>query len=324
VGGLFGPEEEGVAAFIATLAGAALENAENFGEIEGLTRTLEERVQERTTQLERSNRELDRSLRKLQVAYDRERDVVRKLRELDELKSDFLSTVSHELRTPLTAIGGFSQTLLDRWDGLSDDVRSDFVKRIARHSGDLDALISELLDFSRLERGSLKIQSQPCDVRRYVEASVHKLGPVLARHEVVIDVPEGAVVLADPIACERALENLLTNAAKFSAPGTSIEVRAAEDGDRVVVSVKDSGLGIPADERDHIFERFYRIERGDHAKTGGTGIGLAIVKEFIEAQGGSVWVNSRPGEGSVFSFSLKRAVDTPPAVVARSPGAEVP
>lgn len=302
VGALFGEAEEGIAAFVGTLAGAALENAEGFAEVQALTRTLERRVADRTAELERSNLAL-------KDAYERERDVVRKLQELDELKSDFLSTVSHELRTPLTAIGGFGQTLLAHWGRMADDTKLNLASRISENADELDTLIGELLDFSRLERGHLKIELEPCDLREGVDRVVSKLETVLARYDIGVDVPEGTLAMADGNACGRVLENLLTNAAKFSSPGSPIFISASEADEEVVLSVTDRGIGMPPEEVERVFERFYRIERGDHASRGGTGIGLAIVKEFTEAQGGRVWVESAPGRGSTFNIALRRAVE---------------
>jgi len=307
VAGLFGEDEERMASFIAAIAGAALENAEGFEEVQALTRTLERRVDERTLELQRANTALDTSLKRLQQAYDRERDVVRRLRELDELKSDFLSTVSHELRTPLTAIEGFAQTLIQRWIDVDETRRVDFINRIATNAASLNTMIAELLDFARLERGQAEVRREPCDLAYSVRKVVDRLETVLARHHVEIDVPDDVSVLADPNSCDRIFANLLTNAAKFSDPGSRIVVRGRDDGEHVVLSVSDEGVGIPPDELDRIFERFYRVQRGDHSGRGGTGIGLAIVKEYVEALGGRVDVQSTLGEGSTFTLTIRRA-----------------
>lgn len=230
-------------------------------------------------------------------------DVMNKLTELDDLRSDFLSTVSHELRTPLTTIGGLAVTLRKHGQRLDDEVRKDLLGRIEANSRDLDELISQLLDFSRAEQGQLRVKPRLCDIGTAVREAVAKLDRVLGTHEVRVDVPQGVVAMADPVACDRILHNLLTNAAKFSAPGTAITIRALEQGENVVVLVEDEGIGISSEEQERIFERFYRVERGDQAKEG-TGIGLAIVKQFAEAQGGDAWVRSEPGRGSVFGFTL--------------------
>jgi len=228
-----------------------------------------------------------------------------RLRELDRMKSDFLSTVSHELRTPLTSIKGYAQTLTAKWDRLEDGVRHELVGRITAASLKLDRLIAELLDFTRLERGQLAIALHAHPVAALVTSVLDRLPEVAQDHEVDVDVPGDLAVLANEHAFARALENLLTNAAKFSDPGSPITVRARAAGDgEVAVEVSDRGIGMGADELDRIFDRFYRVAdplRG----APGTGIGLAIVKEYVEAQGGRVDVRSTPGGGSTFRITLR-------------------
>jgi PAS domain S-box-containing protein len=239
-------------------------------------------------------------------ALERERQAARRLRELDRMKSDFLSTVSHELRTPLTVIKGFAETLVARWPEIPDEQRFDLVGRVGIAGRKLEQLISDLLDFSRLERGQMRIDLRPCELRALVEQTVSKLDDVL-ENEIEVAVPVGLAALADPMAFSRALENLLTNASKFSPPGSPIRVGGAElPPDQVLVQVKDEGIGIPADHLERVFERFYRVPSRNGSREG-TGIGLAIVKEFVEAQQGRVWVESTLGGGSTFSVALRRA-----------------
>ena len=235
--------------------------------------------------------------------YERERESARRLRELDRMKSDFLSTVSHELRTPLTAIIGFAQTLVGRWDAIEDEHRRDLVDRIGSAGVRLDGLISDLLDFSRLERGQLQINLRPCDIGGLVRDTVSKLSHALEAHSVDLELDEELEALADPTAFSRVLENLLTNAAKFSPVGSPIRVKAHGEEREVHVHVEDEGVGIAPEEVGHVFERFYRAKNGSGAA--GTGVGLAIVKEFVEAQNGRVWVESSAA-GSIFSVSLQR------------------
>ncbi len=243
----------------------------------------------------------------LAEAYAREREAGHRLRELDRMKSDFLSTVSHELRTPLTSIKGYAQTLTAKWDRLEDGVRHELVGRITTASLKLDQLITELLDFTRLERGQLAIELHPHPVAALVTSVLDRLRELAQDHELDVDVPGDLVVLANEHAFGRALENLLTNAAKFSDHGSPIAVRARAAGDgEVAVEVTDHGIGVGAEELDRIFDRFYRVPdplRG----APGTGIGLAIVKEYVEAQGGRVAVRSTPGQGSTFAITLRAA-----------------
>jgi PAS domain S-box-containing protein len=238
-------------------------------------------------------------------AYDREREASRQLRELDRLKSDFVSTVSHELRTPLTSIKGFAETLVVRWSSLDEELRRDLIQRIATAGHRLDHLISDLLDFTRLERGQLRIELGPRELAPLVGQTLERLGSVLDAHPIELEVPPGLAVVADETALTRVLENLLTNASKFAEAGTPIRIAAERSGrGSVVLSVIDRGTGIPTDQLDRIFERFYRA--GDSVAPG-TGVGLAIVKEFVEAQQGRVWAQSKVGEGSVFSIELREA-----------------
>lgn len=245
--------------------------------------------------------------RELVKIVGRTADVARRMEELDELKSDFISTISHELRTPVTIIMGSAEVLSRRWAQLPEAMRLDLIGRLSRRAGDLNRLLEEILDFARAERGVLEIRLRPVDVRREVQRTLSKLELLLAGRPFQMIVPAGLFALADAQAFAHILENLLSNSVKFSAPNARVAVRAGFDGDEVVVGVEDDGLGIPPEDRDRIFERFYRVERGDTAAAGGTGIGLAIVKAYVEAQGGRVWVESQVGRGSTFFFSLRSA-----------------
>jgi protein-histidine pros-kinase len=237
------------------------------------------------------------------LALEREREASERLREVDRLRSDFLSTVSHELRTPLTAIRGFSEWLVDEWDTTPDEQRLEMVRRILGAGSRLEGLVHDLLDFTRLERGRLQVTVEPASLSGLVRAAVAGVGSALEEHRVDLDLRDDLVGLVDEPLLVRALENLLTNAAKFSPAGSTVSVRTeARDGGAVVV-VRDEGVGIPEDEQDKVFDRFYRVPETapDHP---GTGIGLAIVKQFVEAQGGTVSLRSAAGEGTEFTLWL--------------------
>jgi protein-histidine pros-kinase len=239
------------------------------------------------------------------LAAEREREAAARLREIDRMRSDFLSTVSHELRTPLTAIKGFSEWLTNSWDVTEEDRKREMVRRIHQAGGRLDFLIQDLLDFSRLERGQLKVDIAPLSLRVHVQEALQHAASALEHHHVVKDV-ERALVLADRSTFMRVLENLLTNAAKFSPPGSTIEVYTRAEGDRLTLSVRDHGVGVPEAEQEKIFDRFYRVPSTAQT-TPGTGIGLAIVKQFMEAQGGEVSVHSPDDGGTEFRLELRRA-----------------
>jgi PAS domain S-box-containing protein len=240
------------------------------------------------------------------AAFEAEREAARRLREVDRLRSDFLSTVSHELRTPLTAIRGFADLLVQQWEATPPEQRYALIERISAAGARLDRLIEDLLDFTRLERGQLAIDVQARELADLVDDALRQVSTSLEEHEIRVDVPAGVVALVDSSAIARVLVNLFTNAAKFSPVGTTIRITGRDEGDRVVLRVRDEGDGIPEHEHDRVFERFYRVG-GGNAHRPGTGVGLAIVKEFTEAQGGQVTLRSDPGGGTEFSVRLRAA-----------------
>jgi len=240
------------------------------------------------------------------AVIEREREASRRLREVDRMRSDFLSTVSHELRTPLTAIKGFAEILAESWANIPEERKLEFVQRINQAGSRLDHLIQDLLDFSRLERGQLKIDLQPHLAAALVEETLRRVGSGLDQHQVRVDLPESLWVLADKTAMIRVLENLLTNAAKFAPAGSPISIEAVQQDHTVLLSVRDDGVGIPPEHHELVFERFHRVPE-TAASQPGTGIGLAIVKQFTEAQGGEVSLESEPGHGSRFTLHLPSA-----------------
>jgi signal transduction histidine kinase len=235
--------------------------------------------------------------------YDRERAAAVQLAETAEQKSEFLALVSHELRTPLTAVKGFVDTVLLHWEQLPEERRRQLLDRASTNADELNRLVGQLLDFSRLDAARVRVSPQPIVLSDVVARALHDLGPALADHRVEVDVREGLAVLADADALGRVLTNLLTNAAKFSPPGSPITVRAEATGNTVVVSVTDHGTGIPADEQELIFDRFYQSPSNVLSRRG-TGIGLTIAKRFTEAQGGRIRVESDPGAGSTFFVTV--------------------
>jgi protein-histidine pros-kinase len=237
------------------------------------------------------------------LALQLEREASQKLRELNGLRSDLLSTVSHELRSPLTAIKGLAEILASNWATVPEPQKVDLVERIMRASRRLDHLISDLLDFASLERGQLRVHLESEPVAKLVATALERAASVLETHPVDAVISDDLIVMADPAAFARVLENLLSNAAKFSPPGSEITVSAHPEATGIAITVTDHGPGIPADELDKIFQRFYRV-RPSHNRLPGTGVGLAIVKEFTEAQGGWVTVISTVGTGSAFTIHL--------------------
>ncbi len=239
-------------------------------------------------------------------AYDQERESAEKLARLDRQKGEFLALVSHELRTPLTAVKGFVDTVLEHWQTLPDHRRRELLDRASSNADELNRLVGQLLDFARLDAASVRMTRQRIELREEVAHVLDNLAAALAEHPVEMDVPAGVAILADPNAFADVLTNLLTNAAKFSSAGAPIRVRAEADGDVVVVSVVDHGGGIPLDEQDRVFDRFYQSPSNLPTQRG-TGIGLTIAKRFTEMQGGRISLESEPGLGSTFFVSMPAA-----------------
>ena len=247
------------------------------------------------------------------LAFEQERKATTRLAQADQLKSDFVSTVSHELRTPLTSICGFVDTVLLQWERLDDDAKKELLERTAWNASELRRLIEQVLAFSALEASETVPGLAPYDLRRGVEELVRHMGPVMRDCPVEVDIPADLSVLASTETIHHVVGNLLTNAGKFSHVGAPVRVVARAEGAMARISVIDEGPGIPADEQERIFERFYRSTSTQGTR--GTGIGLAIVRTTVEAIGGTVSVTSTPGTGSRFDVVLPLA-DAPMATPA--------
>jgi PAS domain S-box-containing protein len=229
------------------------------------------------------------------------------LREIDRLKSEFIATVSHELRTPMTAIKGALGLALGGAAGpLIAEMRE--LLTIAHNNSDrLILLINDILDLSRIEAGKLSLRLAPIDIIAVVRRSVLELAPLAGQKaiDVVLELADPLpVAIADADRVGQVLVNLLSNAIKFSDPGKRVSVRVARHERGLAVRVIDRGVGIPADYQAHIFDRFYRVDNSASRRTGGTGLGLAICRALVTEMGGRIWVESEPGVGSTFSFSL--------------------
>jgi PAS domain S-box-containing protein len=234
----------------------------------------------------------------VRVALDRERAAIEELRRLDQAKEEFLATVSHELRTPLTAILGFSSLL--RSVAVEHD---QLLAPIERNAYDMHQMVERLLDYSRLEAGRVAIEPRSIGLADQVATARHQLHSALATRVVEVTVPANLRVWADPDALQRILVNLLGNAAKYSDAPALIRVGAEPGGQGTVVSIADEGPGIDAEHQGQIFERFFRVPGATRARRG-TGVGLAIVRQYVELHEGKVWVDSAPGKGTTFRFDL--------------------
>ena len=229
------------------------------------------------------------------------------IRRLEAVRRDFVSNVSHELRTPVTALRAAAETLLA--GAMNDPEKAaSFLGVIHRHAERLSNLISDLLDLSRIESGEMKLRRDLVVLGRAAEKAIEVVDEEARRKRLAIDADLGDLAgWGDTRAVEQVLVNLLDNAVKYTPEGGRIEVRARREGDRVCVSVADTGAGIAAEHLPRIFERFYRVDPGRSREVGGTGLGLAIVKHLVEAMGGDARAESDVGRGSKLLFTLPAA-----------------
>ena len=229
------------------------------------------------------------------------------LKKLDQLKSNFVSMVSHELRTPLTSIKSAVGLLLSRKTGPINDNQDRFLKIAVRNIDRLNAIVSDLLDLSKVEAGKVKFNFSELEIRRLILGSVSAFRPEAEVHALALELncPESLPTLyADQARVEQILTNLLSNAVKFTPAGGRITLSARRFEEMVEVSVADTGIGIPVKDKERIFDRFYQVDNLLHRKSRGTGLGLAITKEFVEAHGGKISLESRDGKGCRFFFTL--------------------
>ncbi len=231
---------------------------------------------------------------------------ISELRRLERVRQDFVANISHEFRTPLTAIQGFAETLLG---GALDDTanRRRFVEIIRNHATRLARLTEDLLELSRIEAGQMELEFRPVSVDHLVESCLETARLKAAQRDLIVEVsiPDGLPsIRGDANRLQEVLQNLLDNAVQYTPANGRIEVQASQVGDAVVLTVADTGIGIPQAEQGRIFERFYRVDAARSREAGGTGLGLSIARHIVDAHGGKLWVESAVGEGSRFHFSI--------------------
>jgi signal transduction histidine kinase len=263
--------------------------------------------------------EFNRMAENLRGAYDqlerrvaaRTRDLAianERLQELDRLKSDFVSNVSHELRTPLTAIKGAVDLVLREVAGPLTEKQIHYLTRVRSNTQHLTGLINDVLDLSKIESGSSEVKPSRVSLSSLVHEVIETLRPVAAEKVITLNaiIAERSIfVWADPDKINQVLMNLIGNAIKFTPASGTVTVSASTNGKKnVQVSVSDTGPGVLPGERERIFDKFYQIAEAGGAKPKGTGLGLAISKALIELHGGKIWVESAPGRGSMFIFTL--------------------
>src|SRR5215468_394185 len=225
--------------------------------------------------------------------------------ETDRLRSALLTSISHDLKTPLAAVLAAAGTLRDLATALTDIEKADLLATIIDESERLNRFIANLLDMTKLESGAIVPNAAPQDLREIVGSALRRANKILAGHPVTLDfAADLPMVAVDPVLFEQVLFNLLDNAAKYSAAGTTIRVRSWREQDSVCLQVLDEGEGIPSADLEHIFDKFYRVEKGDQVRAG-TGLGLAISRGFIEAMHGTINAANRSDRsGAVFAIRL--------------------
>ncbi len=241
--------------------------------------------------------------------YGQLRKANEKLEQINKLKNEFISMVSHELRTPLTTIKGFVSIVHSEEVGVLNDQQRRFLDTAERAIDRLTLLVSDLLDISRIEAGHIKMQAHPISLKEVFGRVQINFEPQLkaAKLSLAINVPAKLpMALVDPHRLMQVLENLISNAIKYTAKG-GITLSAQDKGDFILVSVKDTGIGIAEDEKDKIFDKFYQVKTGGGWPAMGTGLGLAIVRSIVDSHRGKVWVESTLGKGAEFFFLVPRA-----------------
>ncbi len=279
---LFGEDEQRLAEFIATLAGAALENAAGFAELESLNATLEQRVAERTAALEKANL----------------------------AKSEFLANMSHEIRTPMNGVMGMTELALQT---RLTPQQHEYMNIVLQSADALLRLLNDILDFSKIEAGKLELETIEFLLRDTLGDTLHALGVKAAEKKLELaylvppDVPDA--LLGDPGRLRQIILNLVGNAIKFTDQGEVVLAVTVEDRDEEHVHlhflVSDTGIGIPADKQRQIFEAFTQADTSTTRRYGGTGLGLTISMQLVKLMGGRLWVESEAGKGSTFHFDIR-------------------
>lgn len=257
-------------------------------------------VIEYSHRLEQKSAELERTTAELRAANER-------LKELDRLKDEFLSTISHELRTPLTSIRSFSEILYDHPD-VSRSQREEFLGIIIRESARLTRLINHILDLAKMEAGQFVWQMEDISPAMVIDEALAAVGGLFGEKNVLLDVdiePGLPPLRVDKDRMIQVLVNLLANAVKFCDRGKGrVWLRACRDRDSLLLSVRDNGIGIPEAEQDTVFDKFRQVSAGRKGNPGGSGLGLAISRQIVEHFGGRIWVDGGEGQGACFYIRL--------------------
>lgn len=278
--------DEELITILANQIGSSLENARLFQNSWQAHQALEKKVEERTAELSR---------------------VLEEVKRMSKRKTDFVSSVSHELRTPLTSIKGYASILLaGKLGSLPEEIRLRLDK-INRHSDELVQLVNDILDISRIESGKVAMKQESQDLKEIINRALDLLSGQLKEKQIELSLnilDEAYAVLVDSGQIQRVFINIIGNAIKFIPLKGKITISSHKVNNKVQVDITDTGCGIPVEDKEAIFEEFYRVDNPINQQLKGTGLGLALVKRIIEAHSGKIWVKSKVNEGSTFSFTL--------------------
>ncbi len=242
--------------------------------------------------------------KKLHAANQEEKAMLAKMRELERVRSTFVANVTHELKTPLTSIKGYVELLKN--EERDKKTRRSFYEIIDIEAERLHALIEDILELSVLENNKADPRLQICDLAALGRQIQDRFRPQAEKAGVTLTVliPKRLHLRGIPSRFKQLISNLVDNAIKYNKPGGSVLLRAFRESGHVVIRVSDTGIGIPEEHLSHIFERFYRVDKGRSREMGGTGLGLSIVKHVVQLHGGAISVDSAPGQGTQFTVRL--------------------
>ncbi|MCE5284627.1 MAG: DUF3365 domain-containing protein [Pelosinus sp.] len=277
--------------------------ADKFNEmsqnLNGLYNNLESKVAERTRQLCDANIKLAEQSRELREMYE-------KLFAADQLKSEFLAVMSHELKTPLTAIIAFSEILLSEGEALSSQ-QKEYLEDIFESSHQLLGQINDILDMSKIEAGLIRLNARSTDVRQILDSVISVMRPLFQRKNIKLTVncpEEIPIFICDADKLRHIMNNLISNAIKFTNTGGNISIDMTVENAALKVAVCDDGVGISAEDQPYIFDKFRQVHYSHNYENQGSGLGLEIARNLVELQGGLIWVKSELDKGSSFTFTL--------------------
>jgi len=245
--------------------------------------------------------------REMQQAYTQELEARnREVERANQLKSEFLASMSHELRTPLHTVIGFAELLAEELEGPLNEKQQRFIDHIHKDSLHLLELINDILDISKIESGRLELRREMFDISAALEETLSTIRPQAEAKSIEIetDLAIPGAIFADRLRVKQILFNLLSNAVKFTPEGGSVAVEAMESGRFIQITVSDTGIGIPKEQHEAVFDKFYQVGATTKGVREGTGLGLAITKALVEEHGGCIWLESEPGKGSRFTFTI--------------------